>query len=141
MALAHGDAQACGSVRTRSAIIMACAAQRSSRAKSEPFRRASSADPAFRLASEACTRADRAQPLVDELARHVAVQVCQVALAQHQDMAAGFAAASGIGRGGCLQRAAEFVDEVLAVGQAGDRILVQFSFSDSIWAFCSSTLA
>jgi hypothetical protein len=68
--------------------------------------------------------AGSAQPLVDELARHVAVQVRQVALAEHQDVAAVDAASGREGRG--LQRAAELVDEVLTVRQARDRILVQF---------------
>ncbi|MDT4825413.1 hypothetical protein FQZ97_586970 [compost metagenome] len=68
----------------------------------------------------------RAQPLVDEFAGHVAVQVRQVALAEHQDMAA-IDGAAGNGRRR-FERAAEFVDEVLAVRQAGDRILVELHF-------------
>ncbi|CUJ65194.1 Uncharacterised protein [Achromobacter kerstersii] len=59
-----------------------------------------------------------AQPLVDEFARHVAVQVGQITLAEHQHMPAALG-------GRIFQRAPELVDEVLAVGQAGHRVLVK----------------
>ncbi len=61
-----------------------------------------------------------AQPLVGEGARQVAVDLRQVALAEHEQMAAGLIGFVG-------QRQPELVDEMLAVGQAGDGIPVDLA--------------
>ncbi|KAG1438679.1 hypothetical protein G6F57_019744 [Rhizopus arrhizus] len=60
----------------------------------------------------------------------MAVQAGQSPLPEYQHMAAGDGTRCRLARGDgrCFQRAPEFVDEIFAVRQAGDRILVQLQF-------------